>query len=253
MGQGSEGHIRLREHFNIVPTTSVSAGGGVVAYSGLIYGNVNDGSMSSIATEPGGVIRCTSDTADNDNHAVYTEAKFKPSDGGISMEVRVKLIDITLSALFVGFSETMSKASPVMPLEFASASMAYNGSGGIVGIVWDKDHTTPAWRAGAGDAGVVSGDADANGTTEASVGLGLSPAVNDRWDVIRVEIDVNGDGSVWLAQDDGGFKLIKKIVGAVTAGDLFHGVVMTEARTSAAAIIEIDYFNLDANIDWSQS
>lgn len=253
MSIGSEGLIRVREHFPVIVVTTVGASGGIIGFNGLIYGSINEGSFAATVDEPGGVLAVVTDTADNDNAVVYTEAKFKPADGGIAMEARVKLASITTGAVFVGFTETMSKASPVMPLEFATATMAYNGSGGIVGLVFDPDGTDPDdWRAGAGDAGVVASGADANGTAASGVGLGLSTMVADKWDVIRVEIDVAGDGYVYLAQDSGSFKLVKKIAGAVTATDLFYPCVMVENRGSAACTLEIDYFNVDANIDWTQ-
>lgn len=250
MSIGPEGLIRIREHWIVIPSTTMSAGGGIAGYNGLLYGNVNNGSFAATIDEPGGILAATTAGAANDNCAVYTEAKYRPADGGIAMEARVKLASATTGALFVGFTETMSKASPVMPLEFGTATMAYNGSGGIAGMVFDPGATTNDWMAGAGDGGVVAKNADANGTRVAS--KGLSSLVADSWDVIRVEIDPTGKADIYLAQASGGLKLIKSVKDAVTPTDLFYPCVMGETRSSAAIVLEIDYFNVDANIDWTQ-
>jgi len=123
MAQGSRGKIQVYNDFTAAGgiTTGVpdalynNLGGGV----GLI--GVNEGVLALTIDEPGGVLSITTDTADNDNHALVAGA-FRPSDGGMWMEVRMKMASVaaTKQAHFIGFSETLSHATPVMPAETAT-------------------------------------------------------------------------------------------------------------------------------------
>ena len=211
----------------------------------VMYCSVNEGSFALTTDEESGVLAVTTDTADNDNCALYV-GPFKPSIGGCEMEARLKIADITTGAVYVGFTETLDKTTPVMPAEFATATMTYNGSGGMVGLQFDSDGTTDDWRAVGGDGGAVSGDADTNGTAAGNA------AVNDKWDVIRVEIAPDGTGRVYLATDSGGLELVKNVGTAVTATDLFYAVVMIENRSAAASVMEVDYIAWRSFRDWTQ-
>lgn len=165
------------------------------------------------------------------------------------MEARVKVDDITDTALYIGFTETLDPSTPVMPAEFATESFVYNGSGGMVGIQFDKDATTPDWRAVAGDAGVAAVDNDSDASRA------FNPPVNDKWDVLRVEIDPNGDGRCMVSadsEDEGGFKIVKEFTSPITPGDLQFATVMVECRANAAAVLEVDYFNAFGYTDWAQ-
>jgi hypothetical protein len=209
------------------------------------YVSVNEGRFAATTDEPGGILAITTDTADNDN-CFLCIGPFKPADGGIVMEARLKMADITTGALYVGFTETLDATTPVMPAEFATATMTYNGSGGMVGAQFDSDGTTDDWRAVFGDGGAVASNADANGTRANNA------PVNDKWDVIRVEIDPDGTGRVYVASDAGGLELVKSCKSAVTATDLQWAVVGIENRSAAASVLEVDYFGAWGHIDWTQ-
>ncbi len=116
---------------------------------GIGFTSVNEGSFASTVDESGGVLAITTDTADNDNAALIA-GKFAPHDGKMVMHARFKISDVTTDAVFVGFAETMALDTPVMPAEFATATMAYN-PGGMVGFSFDADGTTDDFRAVMGD------------------------------------------------------------------------------------------------------
>jgi len=244
---GTKGVIEVFEDFMGFSSTTMDTVAKPQGGHGVMYGCVNEGSFSQTTDEPGGVLACITDTASSDNCALYV-GPFKPSDGGVVMETRFKVLDITTCAIFAGFSETLDTTTPVCPLEFATATMTYNGTGGIVGLQYDSAATDSDWRAGAGDTGVVATYADANGTRA------HNPPVNDNWDVVRVEIDPSGTGHVYLA-DKGtgtGLRLIKTIKSAVTASDLQTACLVIENRSAAASTMEVDYFYAKGYVDWTR-
>lgn len=238
MGIGSFGRLRVFEDFlgapEVAAMTTVAASVGNIGYV-----SVNEGSFAPTVDEPGGILAITTDTADNDNCALYA-GPFKPSDGGCVMEARFKVADITTDAIYCGFSETLDATTPVMPAEFATATMTYNGTGSIIGVQFDADGTTDDWRAVFGDGGAVKSNADANGTRA------YEAAVNDEWDVVRVEIGADAIARVLLNG-----RVIKEITSACTKTDLQYAVLMIENRSAAASGMEVDYFFAEGGRDWS--
>jgi hypothetical protein len=238
MAIGSFGRTRVFEDFlgapEVTAMTTIAASAGNWGYV-----CVNEGTMVAVSDEPNGVWTFNTDTADNDNFALFC-GPFRAADGGVVMEARLKVAAITTSALFVGFTETLDATTPVMPAEFATATMTYNGTGAIVGLQWDADGTTNDWRAVFGDGGAVKSNADANGTRA------YEAAVNDEWDVIKVEVSADAVARVWLNG-----RVIKEITSAVTTTDLLFPVVMVENRSGASNALEIDYAFADGGRDWS--
>jgi len=234
---GSFGRVRVFEDFLGAPEatamTTIAA-----SIGGVAYVSVNEGTMTALVDEPGGIVRVTTDTADNDNFAMYA-GPFKPSDGGVVMEARFKMADITTGAIYCGFTETLDATTPVMPAEFDTVTMTYGGAGSMVGLQFDSDGTTDLFRAVFGDGGAAASKADANGTASVA-------AVNDEFDVVRAEISTDGRCSVY---HDG--KLIKQIDTVLTTTDLQFAVLMIENRSGAASVLEVDYFYAEGGRDWT--
>ncbi len=244
MAQGSFGRLRVFEDFlgfapasaAAVPTADVSIDMGNIAYTCN-----NEGTNTLTVDEPGGVLAMTTDTADDDN-AVLWAGPFKPADGGVVMEVRFKTADILLNCIWCGFTETLHQTGlPMVPAEYDTTTLTVNGSGGMAGMLWDPDGTANDWRAVAGDAGAV-----ASGLTTATGTLSLNDAVNDEWDVVRVEIDVNGDAKIL---HEG--LVIDEVSACVTASDLQYACFIIENRSSAASTVEVDYFYAEGGRDWT--
>ena len=219
--------------------SSVDLGGGLYIISH------EEGTIQKVVDEPGGVIQLLTDTGDDDNVALIS-SPLQPADGGVALEARIKVADdMSNTALFVGFSEPMLAAAPVMPAEFATTTMTYNGSGGIAGFSYDSDATTNDFRFCAGDGGAATAGAG-NGTAASQT------ITADEWYLIRVEIDVNGTARGWISHDTNEeFKLVATFKEAVTPGDNFYPVVMCENRTGAALEFEIDYVFAEGWRDWS--
>lgn len=205
--------------------------------------SVNEGTIQKVVDEGGGVIQFLSDTGDNDNVALFS-GPYDPSQGPVTVEARFKIADASLGAIFVGLSETLAMDTPVMPAEFATATMSYNGSGGIVGAVWDDDATTEAWKAVSGDGGAVAGSAafGANGTNA------TNNRVDDEYDIVRVTLYPSGFAEVWHDEE-----LVVGGATGLTVTDLFYCVVMAENRAAAAIEFEVDYVYASATRDWAVS
>src|SRR3990167_35640 len=259
MGQGTFGRIRFENDFtappltaaDLVPLAAANNLGGGISLMG-----VNEGSITLTVDEPGGIIDITTDTGDNDNQALVAGV-FDPADGGMWMETRIKIPDsvaTTRAAVFVGFSETLALDTPVMPAETATTTTTYNGTGGMVGFVFDSDATTIDWRFVAGDAAAALATKDKNGTVGTALGIRANADITaDRWWVFRVEIGTDGLARGYFADTGAEDKL--ELVGESTAalgtGDGFPAVVLIENRSGANERLEGDYMFGEGYRDWA--
>jgi hypothetical protein len=170
------------------------------------------------------------------------------------METRFKTNSATLGAIFAGFSETMALDTPVMPAEFATATMTHNGTGGMAGLQWDSDGTTKDFRAVFGDGGAALARVDKTGqsVTAANSVAGITLQA-DRWYIARVEVQPNGLARTYIGDADNGKKLelVATSTAALGTSDQFYAVLMFENRSAAARLFEVDYFVGEANVDWS--
>lgn len=236
---GECGKIVVEDHFMGFETATMGTTMLPCGSNGVNYVSVNEGSFAATTDEPGGVLAITTDTADNDNCFLMI-GPFKPADGGVYLEARFKMADITTGAVYCGWSETLDATTPVMPAEFATATMTYNGSGGIIGLQFDSDGTTDDWRAVFGDGGAVNSSADANGTRANEA------AVNDEYDVVRVYVSTDGNGEVYLNS-----RLIKAVNSVVTPADVGWMCLGIENRSAAASVLEVDYMKAVGYVDWT--
>ena len=248
MGQGSFGTIEVLEHFVggfpgvTVGTTVLPAGP-----EGVMFSSVQEGTFSEVTDEPGGILQILTDTAAGDNH-FFTIGPFRPADGGVVMEARFKVSDITTSALYCGFQETVHASTPVFAAQITTETFAYGGVGGFAGLQFDQNSTTDDWRAVAGDSGVANFSADSDATRA------YNPPVNDKWDVIRVEIDPNRDVRMYLAGDTGPsvLKLVKGATDVMTDTSLLYAVLAIEVQTADTDLtLEVDYMYARGYRDWT--
>lgn len=215
--------------------------------------SVNEGSFASLLTSTGGVLSVVTDTGDDDN-AVLIAGKFAPVEGTLTMEARYKYSSLTL-AIFIGFSETMALDTPVMPAEFATATMTYNGTGGMVGIQYDVDGTTDDFRAVMADGGAnTGGTASANGV-RANATLTVA-----QWMETRVILYPDGSAEVWHGDAsvvDGNnqpkLRLIKRYATGLDPANLFFATVMVENRSANTRTFDIDYMRGWASRNWKVS
>ena len=244
MAQSEWGVIEVKEDFTGFDSDKTWAAGGFNVGQVHVW-SVNEGSIEETVDEPGGIVAFTTDTADNDNVAVLA-APFVTSNGPLMMEARFKYSNVDC-AVFCGFTETLDKTTPVMPAEFATATMTYNGTGAMAGFNYDVDGTTDDFRAVFGDAGAVLALGDANGT-RANATL-----TADRWFIVRVEVDPNGAARCYFGDQTSNaqVKLIKSISSGIPTDVLLYPVLMLENRSGNARVLEVDYFRARGYRDWA--
>lgn len=237
----------VNAHVDAAAAGDIPVDNSVTDLDGVSHIGVNQGTITYATDEPGGVVLLTSDTADDDNVAIFL-GRFRPADGGVWMETRFKFDSLNVG-IFVGFTETLLLTEPVMPAEFATSSMTYNGTGGMIGLQMDLDGTDDDFRALGGDGGAATGDAAANGT-RANETLTV-----DEFYIARVEIDNDGTGRCYIGHDGGlagDVALVAEFNTAViTPGDDFYAILMMENRTGANNILEVDYFYAQGGRDWA--
>lgn len=219
---------------------------------------VNEGSFASTVDETGGILAITTDTGDNDNAALFAGV-FAPRDGKIITRARFKYSNVDC-AVFFGLTETLNLAgAPVMPAEFATATMTYNGTGGMIGFNYDVDGTTDDWRAVMGDGGAAISDSS-NGISVTSVQGTAATLTADNYVVAEVILNEDGSGECWLGHAGDvdssigapNLRLIKRFSSGtlLTTTDVFHAVLMIENRSGNARTLEVDYFYAEGGRDW---
>jgi hypothetical protein len=234
----------------LAPDNDLTWGTGTVHIDGLGFVSVNEGSFEWTVDEGNGVLAITTDTGDNDN-AVLMAGAFVPSvNGPLVAEGRFKFNSASLGSVFCGFTETLALDTPVMPAEFATATMTYNGTGQMLGALWDSDATAGDFRALSGDAGAVHGTDVSTGATVATAGVRANETITaDEWYIVRVEIDAGGIGRVYVGHKGKGLDKILEVENIATTNPMY-AVLMFENRSGAARVFEVDYFQGWANRDW---
>lgn len=242
---GSYGRIPFGSDFCGNASTAAAMGADL-----HIFGVGTEVYDAQVVDESGSIASFTTGGSDNDNIVIRCNGPFAPADGEMWVEARFKYSNVD-DSIFVGFTETLDTTTPVMPAEFATATMTYNGTGGMIGLQYDADGTTDDFRAVMGDGGAgVSGSS----TTGIRANATLTA---DRWFIARVELHPDGSGDCLLADVghvDGASKptlrLIKHFAAGLTPTDLFFPVLMAENRTANARTLEVDYFLGEAGRDW---
>lgn len=261
---GFSNEIRAFNDFTAIPP--ITAAGTVPLANGSLLGGgwalhgVNEGTAIATVDEPGGVLACTTDTGDNDNIAV-SAGVWQPADGGMAFEARVKIptsVAANRAAMFVGFTETLSVATPVLPYELSSTTQTYNGTGGAIGFTFDSDATAIRWRFNAMDGGAALATKDKNGSVGGSIGIDAEASVTaDRWWVFRIEVGTDGIGRGYILDTAGtsnadvNMRLVGASTSAVGTGDNFHATVIGENRSGNNEEFEIDYVDAVGYRDWS--
>ena len=252
MSRGTFGEVKIWDDF-LGPDNDLTWGAGTVKIGNWGFISVNEGAFEWTVDEPGGIVAFTTDTGDNDSACLFG-GRFQPSNGGMDTEWRAKFNSATLLAVEAGFTETLALGTPVVPAEFATATMSYNGSGGMIGAVHDPDATTNDFRAFAGDGGAGQGGSS---TTGARANETITA---DEWYVIRTEVGPDGNGTVYVGHDSD--QLEKIAVSSAVQGNSFTGSVITntdqfyafligENRSAAARVLEVDYGYARGWRDWA--
>lgn len=155
---------------------------------------------------------------------------YKANQGGLAMEARVKLDDVTNVALFVGFTDTIS-TTVELPI-FLNAADLDSDADNACGVIFDTDGTTAQFAHGG-----VKATAD---TTPAY--SGGAPSANT-YVTIRVEVSSAGAVRGYI----NGTAIGAAVANAVTATTALTPCVAVANRSAAQRIATIDFIKTEQN------
>jgi len=239
-----------RVNFGATGFPGSNASAAALAAYGIQAFGVGTETYGSTVDEAGGIIALGTGATDDDN-AVLRAGPFAPRDGKLVLNARFKYSNVDC-AVFVGFTETLDTTTPVMPAEFATSTMTYQGSGGMLGLQYDVDGTTDDFRAVMGDGGAARSDSGSGIRATATL-------TADRWFEAVVILNEDGSGECWLGDSSQANVLnmnklrpIKRFTTGtlLTVTDLFFACLMIEARSSNARTLEVQVFEGSGAIDW---
>jgi len=190
----------------------------------------------AINAQVGGVLRLSAGDGDGtvavDGSQVVVALPWTANAGGLSFECRLKITDITLGSVYVGFTDSTSLEEPFSVSAATITSTATNG----VGFVYDTAMTTDQWWVVG-----VNGDTDAvgSGTT------GTAP-VNATYQRLRCDIDSDGLGASFYINDT----LVSTREDAVCSASatLYFTVFANGNGTNASAhTVDVDYIWIECD------
>ncbi len=177
----------------------------------------------------GGVLRFTTGDAGTGLAAdlvQMTQAlQWQASNGGLFIEARFKLSQITEAYAFFGFTDVVTLEAPI--ISAASANTLTTNASDAVGFMFDTRMTADTWwlTGVAGDT-----DATAQNTTYAPVA--------DTYAKFRIEVDASGNAVFFY----NGKQVGTKMTGALTAAtDLTPTFAVGKLSTATSITAEMDY------------
>lgn len=193
-----------------------------------VAGTDSEALAPAVNVQPGGVVRLTAGDSDTnmaaDGSVLNRELIFKPNQGNLVMEARVKLSSIAAVAVCIGFTDTKALE---MPFEVGGSDALTSNATDAAAFVFDTGADTDEWFA----AGVAN-DVDAADPPDE---VGSAP-VAATWAVLRIEISETGVADFYL--DD---QHVVTLAAAVTASAALTPVLAVLSRTTAVKSLDVDY------------
>lgn len=252
MAQSGPGIVRVFEDFvgaevaiaNAVAVGTTAGGCGVYNIGALkLTGDLadTDAGAPSLAGGLSGVVSLTGTNEDGEGITIGTEtcldvALMSP----IVFEVRVQMDALTARTVYMGLCEDHDDAQDE-PLAAATETLDYSNSSHLCGFYYDSQLTTDIeWHA------VYKGGTAAAVTTSTSLNLGVTPVAGE-WDVLKLVAHSDGKAE-WYINGD----LVKTLAGAVSTTADLAAICGVYATTTTATRLDMDYFLLEANRDWTR-
>lgn len=205
----------------------------------------NDSGIISLETDGlNGIAQLLSPNAsDNDSTGLTTATMFDAGlMGTIVGELRVRFADLDTKELFFGFSDLNSDVHSLegVLIHGASTTITLTASD-LCGFLFSSELSDDEdWHM------VYNGGTAAGETVSTAIDADAD-AIAGEFQVLRVEIDANGDAR-WFIDGD----LKQSIAGAVsTSTDLAGQVVLEEKGTGSNETVDLDYMMFKANRDWT--
>ena len=242
--QGEPGRIRLFYDFygeDAVVNTAPLRSLGPFCVGGQ-GSEVDDAGVPTIAGVLSGAGRITTTNEDNHTTMVGTQAAFDVGlSGTIVLETRVQMENIDTKEVFIGFSdippETLSIETNILT---GASTTITNTASDFVGFFLSAELTDDEdWHA------VYNGGTASAVTASGSLDLD-DDAVAGEWQVLKLEIDSNGD-TRWYIDGD----LKKTVEGAASTSVNLALCVGVEAKGAAIETLDVDYILVKSNRDWN--
>lgn len=151
-------------------------------------------------------------------------ASFKANQGGLVLEAKVKLDDVSEGVLFVGFTDTIS-TTVELPI-FMNAGVLDSDAANACGVIYDVDATTDQFYVGG-----VKADTDTDPTADNAV----APE-DDTYVTIRVEVSAAGAVTGYI---DG--VSLGTVADAVTITTALTPCIVVGNRSANQVVGTIDY------------
>lgn len=190
---------------------------------------------TTVAAALNGTVTLKSSSADaaiTANAVVLTaiDLGWKASSGGLSLEVRLKISDVSETFIFVGFSDTISTTLEC-PIFLVAADIDSDATDAC-GVAYDVDGTTKQWFHG----GVKAG----TDTTPAYSG---NAPVDDTYVIVRVEVSTAGAVQGFI----NGVAIGDAVANAVTTTTALTPGIWLANRSANQTIATIDYIDVQQN------
>ena len=205
-----------------------------------------DSSVGIVGLETGanlsGAIQIEAGATDQDSTGLVTSKMFDVAlTAPIVMEARVQFNNLDTKEFFFGLSD-VNEDDVALETDILGASAGTTialTSSNLIGFLLDSELTEDEmWH------GVYNGGTTTGVTASGSVELAVD-AVAGEWDIIRLEIDPNGDARWWVNG------LLKQSVDTAvsTTTDLCMNFLI--GGRGANELADVDYVLVTANRDWT--
>ena len=197
----------------------------------------NSGTAATVVGKVGGVVGLITGTSDGNRSQIVTGLNLKAEDGSLDFTALVmSLTAITVRAMFVGWTDTVSIENPI---ELSGVTLTSTATD-AVGFVYDTAATTDVWY-------IQGVKADVDTALKAAVspftGGSLVP-VAGTYQELRMITNVDGLTSFYI---DGMF--VGQVAASVTPTVLLTPTVLVETRTTAAATVYVDALAYEGGSD----
>lgn len=203
--------------------------------------NIVEGTDSATSAESvlaggiGGVLRLTTGDAGTglaaDMIQLTQALQWQASNGGLTLEARLKLSAITTCYAFIGFTDVVTLEAPIESA--ASADTFTSNASDAVGFMFDTRMTTDNWWLTG-----VSGNTDATHQDSGSA------PVADTYAKFRIEVSAAGVADFFY----NGAHVGSSMAGAVTAAtDLTPTIAVSKTSVTASMTMDIDYLHVSMN------
>lgn len=199
------------------------------------------GTLAITAQQVNGTVQGTTDGTDEDAALLCTGLIYKPSNGHLRLEARVKFSVVSTLRAFIGFSDATTETD-LLPMTIATATWTTTASTAI-GFCYSSAATSAYWTAMS-----VDGDVDLSSPPLADrIFTGCAP-VADTYQTFIIDLFDQGSGYSPMAEmtviDSNGKAYTKTFETNLTRTTLLCGAIGHQNEGAVAHTTTIDYIEV---------